>query len=241
MTGSTAENPKTWSDLDLVVILDTNTAGLKSIYTTIDDRFADIFFFDIGFVQQLTKKREVSAMDLQGMFVTWLDKGRVEYDPDGVLKKLLAQIKKDPIALTVTQQEQHDFWVKINYNFIANVRYFESSDPVYHQALEIRLAYSVVELINAYFSFRGIPWRGEKAAIEYLQQHDPDYLKTFQSYTTSINLEQKMKTYQDLFRRTLHGEYQEWDENFVVPMSTKHQYDPALVGFWENLIGTKKS
>jgi len=111
--------------------------------------------------------------------------------------------------------------VKINYNFITNNRYFKSSDPLYHQALEIRLAYSVVELTNAYFSFRGIPWRGEKAAIEYLQQHEVEYLKTFQAYTTSINLEQKMKSYQDLFRRTLHGEYQEWDETFVVPMSNK--------------------
>lgn len=223
-----------------MLILDANTIGLKSIYTVIDGHFADIFFFDVAFVKQIGTEKNISAVEMTGMFVTWLEKGKIEYDPDGILQNASDRMEQNPIRLTVTEQERRDAWVKMNYNFIANTRYFQSGDPLYHQALQIRLAYSAVELITAYFSFRDVPWRGEKSAVEYLQQHDPDYLQIFQAYTSSTDLEQKMQSYRELFGRTLHGVYQRWDENFMVPMSTKHQYDPSLVRFWDSLMEEKK-
>lgn len=237
VTGSTAANSKPWSDVDLVIILDTNTVGLKSIYTMVENRFADIFFFDKKFVQDIISAKDVSGLDMRGMFVTWLTKAKIEYDPDGILENTQAKFKKDPPMLSVTEQEQRDLWVKINYNFIANNRYFKAQDPVYQQALAIRLSYSVVELMTAYFSLRGIPWRGEKAAVEYFQQHDPEYLGAFVVYSSVTSIESKMESYGQLFEKTLYGGYQKWDDNFIIPVSSDHAFSPNLVEFWQELLG----
>lgn len=239
VTGSTAANSKPWSDIDLVIILDTNTVGLKSIYTMVENRFADIFFFDKKFVQDIISARDVPGLDMRGMFVTWLGKAQIQYDPDGILKDAQVKIQEDPPMLTVTEQEQQDLWLKINYNFIANNRYFAAEDPIYHQALAIRLSYSIVELITAYFSFRGIPWRGEKAAVEYFQQYDQEYLKIFSEYSGSPSLKEKMDSYVHLFEKTLCGDYKKWDGDFIVPISIDHVFNLNLIGFWQDLLKVK--
>ncbi len=240
LTGSTATSITDSSDIDLIVILDTNTVGLKSIYTTIEDHFADIFFFDTSFLKRLNTKNTFTANDFDGMFVTWLTLAKIVYDPDALLKKLCVKLEHQSPEFTFAKQEQQDLWVKVNYNYIANTRYYKSNNTLYHQTLELRLLYSITELVTAYFSFRNIPWRGEKAAIEYLEQHDPEYLKHFQAYSFSTNLEQKVKSYKGLFSQTLHGEFKQWDKDFVIPMSSQHHYDPKLIGFWESLSETKK-
>ena len=48
-TGTTASTLTPSSDIDLVVIVDKNIEEIKSVYTTIENRFADIFFFDVAF------------------------------------------------------------------------------------------------------------------------------------------------------------------------------------------------
>ena len=116
-----------------------------------------------------------------------------------------------------------------------NSRYYNSKDEIYHKALEFRLLYSVIELITAYFSFRSIPWRGEKSAVKYLQQNDQNFLSIFEKYSTSNSLPEKMKFYTELFNAIFFGEYQKWEENFVIAISSKNQYDQNLNEFWETL------
>lgn len=235
-TGTTATKMNPSSDIDLVIVLDKNSEEIKSIYTTIEDRFSDIFFFDIDFLDQLKDKEEVSATNFDGMFLEWLKNGKIEYDPESLLSNLKSKIEKTPPVQKVANLEKRDFWIKTNYNFIANSRYYNSSDMLYHKALEFRLLYSVIELITAYFSFRGIPWRGEKAAIKYFEQNDPSFLSIFQKYAESNDLNERMKHYQDLFDKTFFGEYQKWENNFVIPIAQKNGYDKNLLDFWDSLV-----
>lgn len=239
VTGSTATALTPSSDIDLVVILDKNAVKIQSVYTTIENHFSDIFFFDVAFLRQLEAKREVPGNSFEGMVITWLAMGKIEYDPDKILQELRTKIDLKDFALIIPKQEQYDLWVKVNYNFIANIRYYRSNDELYRQALELRLAHSVVELVTAYFSFRNIPWRGEKAAVEYFRANDSKFLGVFQSYTTSATLEQKMRNYEKLFQWALHGEFRRWDNDFVIPLSIQHQFDPGLTGFWDSLVAGK--
>src|SRR3989344_1145536 len=75
-TGSTATKLTPSSDIDLVIILDKNDESIKSIYTIIENRFSDVFFFDVDFLKQLENKIEVSANNFDGMFLEWLAKGK---------------------------------------------------------------------------------------------------------------------------------------------------------------------
>lgn len=235
-TGSTATALTPSSDIDLVVVLDKNAEGIKSVYTLIESRFADVFFFDVAFVNKLKNKKTVSGNTFDGMFVEWLTKGKVEYDPQRFLQKIKSRFQKTPPLQKIPDSEKRDFWIKANYNYIANARYFNSGNTLYHAALEIRLLYSVLELITTYFSFRGIPWRGEKFAITYLQKNDRAFLAAFRNFSKSSKLPEKMKYYRKMFDAVLFGEYQKWRDNFVVAISSSGQYDKTLNRFWDKLV-----
>ncbi|OGF68598.1 hypothetical protein A3H65_02430 [Candidatus Giovannonibacteria bacterium RIFCSPLOWO2_02_FULL_45_14] len=235
-TGTTASRLTQSSDIDLVVVIDKNNEGIKLVYTTIEKRFSDIFFFDIDFLNHVKNKQEVFCNNFDGMFLEWLVKGKIEYDPENLLSALKDKLSKNSPIQKVPDSEKKDFWVKVNYNYIANLRYY-SGDDLYKKALEMRLLYSVSELISAYFSFRDISWRGEKAAVKYLEENDPGFLSIFDAYSKGNSLEDKMKHYEDLFGKIFFGEYQKWDNDFVIPVSTKNQYDPKLRLFWDQLAG----
>ncbi len=236
-TGTTASKLGPSSDIDLVVILEKNDARIKSAYTMIENRFADIFFFDVDFVKKLTRSETVSANGFEGIFLTWLAKGKIEKDRTELLSQLKTHLHAKPRTLAISLEEKQDSWFKMNYNFIANHRYFCSEDPLYHNALEIRLLYSVTELIVAYFTLRGIPWRGEKEAIVYFESNDGNMFKIFNAYTMSQSLAERFHTYQELFKAVLYGDFHAWDTDFMIVKDEQNQLDTKLATKVQELIG----
>ncbi len=236
-TGTTATGLTPSSDIDLIIILDKNDEDIKSIYTTIENRFADIFFFDIDFLSKLRDKGEVKGNNFGGMFFSWLAKGKIEYDPENILLDFKNKIDGNLPIQKITDSEKREFWIKTNYNFICNKRYYNSTNELYHKALEFRLLYSIIELVTAYFSFRGIPWRGEKDAVKYFEDNDQDFFFIFQEYSKSNSLEQKMKYYEALFNKIFFGEHQKWEDGFVIPISNNRNVDDKkLDDFWDDLV-----
>ena len=172
------------------------------------------------------------------MFADWLINGKIEYDPENILLAAKNEISKNQPLQKITSSEKREFWIKINYNLIANLRYYNAKDALYHEALELRLLYSTSEIFNAYLSFRNIPWRGEKFAIQYFKKNDSEMLSVFKKYTSSISLEEKMKYYENLLNLTFFGEYQKWGEDFVIPIATQEENNARqLRDFWNNLAG----
>lgn len=239
-TGSTATGLTPSSDIDLVVILDGNKEGIKSVYTMIDGRFADIFFFDLAFVKKCTKLDTVSANGFEGIFLTWLAKGRIEKDNRGILAGLQTKAQSRVETLVVSTEEKRESWFKINYNYVANKRYFDSGEALYREALEFRLLYSVSELIVAYFAFRDIAWRGEKEAVLYLKKEDRKTYACFRKYFSSWTAKGRYEAYTKLFKRVLVSKDQQWGEDFLVVLNSKHQVDKSLEKFWSKLLASKK-
>ncbi len=234
-TGSTASRLAPYSDIDLVVILDKNAEELRAVYTTIEKHFSDIFFFDVEFLDKVKKMNKVPANSFEGMLLSWLMKGRIEHDPDGLLtnlKKIATSTK-----LVIPSSEKAEVLTRINYGLIANRRYLSSDDAAYHAALELRLLYSVIELVTAYFTLRDIPWRGEKDAIQFLAVHDPEYRDLLFACMRSISLKEKMRGYEVLFQKTVTDPEQIWKADFVVPVpQDRNAADmKSLLEFWKNL------
>lgn len=235
LTGSGAIDLKPSSDIDLVIILDKNSKDIKSVYTTIENHFSDIFFFDLDYLNNLKSKTSFSSNSFEGMFVSWLSKGSIKYDPINILSDL----KNDPeltLKLILTDDEKLNNWVQVNYNLITNTRYFNSEDELYKKALQFRFLYSVIGLVTAYFAFRDLPWRGEKEAVKYFEANDEEYLNIFNQYNLSITLEDKMKYYLLLFNKTVTDNYPKWEEDFVIPASNSTSYDNNLIEFWSKLM-----
>ena len=182
LTGSHSNNnSNSHSDIDLVVILKDNRHHLRSLYQWIDGVFADIFFFDQSDLARIASATEVDWNSTDGILVSWLQRASIQFDHSGSLTKLKAQVV-DLTQTGVIRADKRSFWQKINYNLVANQRYFASPDPLYHEALNLRLLYSVMELVCGYLAWRDIPWRGEKQAIAYLQDKALDFYELFRRY-----------------------------------------------------------
>lgn len=233
-TGTTASGLGPSSDIDLVAILEKNVDQIKAAYTTIEGRFADIFFFDRDFLTKLSAPDTVQGNAFEGMFLTWLLKGEIKKDEGGYLEGLKAQ-KGNNLHFEISEQEKSDSWFKINYNFIGNKRYFSSKNNLYHEALEIRLFHSMAELVVAYFTLRDLSWRGEKEATQYLQAQDAGTMEKLSAYWKTQTLKERYSAYEELFSRVVTQRYPQWDEDFFIAIDTQQMIHTSL-GVWKDLL-----
>ena len=242
LTGSYGEGSKPYSDIDLVIILRKNDLGLTSLYTWIDHKFADVFFFDHSVLARIETVQELSGNDMDAVLVSWLQKAIIKFDKSGQITDLSKRIDQLTDKITVSKIDRYQFWQKINYNLVANTRYFESNDPDYLKALEVRLLYSVSEVFTGYFSLRGLVWRGEKEAIKYLQQYDKKFYGSFIAYTQTSTLQEKFGHYIDLVNLVFPRGYQKWKTGdvFFQPKQQEKANSNKGLKFWKEITGSDK-
>lgn len=213
ITGSYGvKQSKSYSDIDLVIILRENKNNIYSLYRWVDDVFADIFFFDSADLKRIESQIGKYDNPMDGVFMTWLKKADIKFDKSGAITNLKSKADGSE-EFIVSAKEKQNLWQKINYNFIANRRYFESGDPLYHQALELRLLYSVVELICGYLALRNIAWRGEKEAVMYLKDNHPDFYGLFEKYCVSSLLSVRFGLYAEMVDLVFTDEYKKWTKD----------------------------
>jgi len=238
LTGSHGKDRKPYSDIDLVIILNTNDQKLNSLYTWVDDTFTDVFFFDHSDIERIDSAKEIPGNTLDGVLVSWLGKATIQFDKSGKISALKGKVHTLGDLVKIPQSEKDQFWQKINYNLVANTRYFESHDPIYHEALEIRLLYSVSEVFTGYFEFRDILWRGEKNALKYLKENDIPFYSAFVSYTKATGLKQKFDRYSEMVSLVFPNGYRTWQKTEIAPQpKDRSKADiKALIVYWQELI-----
>lgn len=239
LTGSGASSSlKDYSDYDLVIVLDKNEIGIKSVYTYIDGKFADIFFFTESIIKNLTNKKSIDPNSEGGILLNWLSDAKIKFDKTGSTSKLQDKVKKNNFKTIIPKDKVTSVWNKVNYNFICNQRYYQSQDELYLKALDIKLLHSVIELITSYFTFRQIPWQGEKRAISYLEAKDQVFYHKFQNFLTSKNIDERMKFYKELFNLTIPESLGRWDKDIIInTFEDKIKGNQGQrKGFWKNLI-----
>ncbi len=237
LTGSSGQKSLPYSDIDLVIILTENTPNIKALYTWLDGTFADIFFFDARDIKKLLDSASVPANDaaLLASLYVWTKKGTIQFDKSGHLTKLQA---KD-LRLEVPAEQQAEAWQAMNYNYEANTRYYKSGDPLYQTALELRLLYSVSQLMTAYFMFRGLPWEGEKLALAYLQEHEPALYREFLQLVKSVNMDEKFAHYCAMVALVVTPDFPLWTRQEILPQPkgrSAMKQEAELTAFWKSLI-----
>jgi len=213
LTGSYAlKNSSSSSDIDLVVIFKENKNNLRSLYEWIDGVFADIFFFDTTDLNRIKDCKEMDWNSMDGILATWIQKADIQFDRSGILTSLKQKLLN--IEQTgVTETEKRNHWQKINYNYVANKRYFQSKDPLYHEALELRLFYGTMDTICAFLALRDVPWRGEKNAVSYIKSVAPQFYLAFEKYNKALSLDERFKHYNDMILMTFTDKFKRWTED----------------------------
>jgi len=210
ITGSyNTQEAKSYSDIDLVIILKENKNELYSLYRWIDGVFTEVFFFDLADLNRIVSSKNIDSDNFDAILLDWIKKSNIFFDKSGVLTELKSKASKIDISHQ-SNRSKKGFWQRINHNYIADKRYFDSGDKLYHEALEIKLFYSMEQVICAYFALRDIPWRGEKNAILYLKDNAQDFYKLFQNYTSATSLNERFEAYSQMFDSIWTDEYKKW-------------------------------
>ena len=205
---------KSFSDYDLVIVLEDNAPPLFTASTWIDGKLGDFYFFYRTQIETLIRGEQGRAGGFAKKLTEWVQTGTILFDRTGLLEGLKSTANAQSQTLLVKDTDAiHRTWFGINFNFVHNNRFFNSGDKLYRQALEIRLLYCQNDLLIAYFILRGLPWEGEKTAIPYLQKHDPEYSELFFRTLRETQLENKFALYTALVERTLSGYGGVWNEN----------------------------
>jgi len=187
------------SDIDLLLVVDEAHEDLRSGVTCIGGRMGDLLFATTGEISEIANAE--SALDAAtwiGMLASHLERADILFDRHGALAMAQAQIRRCELASSAEPGAAYRAWNKINYDRQHNRRMLESDDPDYAAALDVRLLYGLVDVFTGYFATRGLRWQGEKAAVRYLREHDPEFLALFQQAHSENDRRAKFDLYEQL-------------------------------------------
>ena len=237
ITGSQENENKPYSDIDLVIIMNTGT-DIKSLFQWVDNKPCEVHFFNIEELTQKLEKDNISPNDPEGLIVSFLEKADVRFDKTGILTSYKNNFGNIARKLQVPESKKIWFDGLINWAYITNKRYFESNNSNYWEALEIKLSGDLNLLIKAYFEFRDIPWRGEKQVVEYLKTIDTEFYNVYMSCLRESSLKEKYGIYTKLINLVFYGNYKLWNKEIVYP-SAQNQSSKGqehLIKYWKKLI-----
>lgn len=202
------------SDLDLVIVLQENTHNIRSVFQWIDGVFSDIFFFDHADLERISKTDEFSGNSMDAIFLTWLSKAKIFFDKSGKLTELKNNVDNKKVSISTSEKDS--VWQQINHNFINNTRYFHSNDPLYHEALEVRLQHSVVELLTGFVALNDMPWRGEKEAVQLIKERGSSFYAAYQTFLASADVTGRYNAYKEMFEHVAPPTYKPWLDTDVI-------------------------
>lgn len=205
LMGSTGSGKLTaTSDYDVLLILADDPAAPQLVVTWVDNHLTEVYCTPIAALARIVAEPTAWLEESdEGAVVNWLRDGRVVHDRVGRLAAAQEVARAAPPLPFMPLETVHGTYFALGYNVAQAKRYLSSDDPVYREAVDFRLLYSLAEVMFAYFRVRGLPWRGEKEAIKYWSTDDPAFLADFRAYFAETDREQKVARYEALARRVL--------------------------------------
>lgn len=186
------------SDYDLVIILNESVKPWYVGITQIDHRFTDLIFVASSEVKRLVTRRipVVQGHDLAPI-IRWFRDGNILFARSPYVEQAEKKSKSGAWIEPVSDGSAYGIWFQINYNLAQLRRMLVSSDPVYRQVVDIRMAvYGYSDIWFGYFTIRKMEWLGDKAAIRYLSEHDPEFLMAYQQFIKIDDTKQKFVAYE---------------------------------------------
>lgn len=244
-TGQNALSPA--SDYDLVVVLSSQPEPIALLHTVIDQRLAEVYFFSTDTLDQIADEQpnaQGGALPNAGdrvAFYTWLQTGRIAFDRNGRLARVQQHLRTTAWFNPAGDAQRYAIWFGHNYNLQHTMWIARSDDPLYQREVDFRLTFTISFLFCDYFHLRGLPWQGSKAAMRWLEQHDPAYLTLFHAFLDTTNRIDKLAIYKRLVKLTLAPVGQLLsNEQSMVNFAPGSVLEPEMIerglAFWESLL-----
>jgi hypothetical protein len=161
--------------------------------------------------------------------------GRIRFDRDSLLTTAVADIPPILAQVSVTEAERYAAWFEANYALRMLTPMVAADDAAHRFAIGYRLHAQVGDLCVQYFTIRGLPWRGEKAAYRHWQLHDPAFLTLLEGFFAERAVRRKAEQYRELVRRVIAPIGDIWDEIAAVADAGTAPAGVVL-DLWDNLL-----
>lgn len=201
-TGTAVFTPT--SDYDVLLVFSVLPAPLRIVNTWIDGRLAEIYCTTTAAIERILRAPTLwPDTSEEATVLGWLKSSRVHFDRDGNLNRSQTRAAMVPTPELPGDHAIYEAWRKIGYNLAQVKRYLVADDPVSQTVIELRLLYSVDEVKAHYFTVRRLGWRGEKPAIRYWTDHDPDFLAKLREYFAETDRRERVALYEELAQLAL--------------------------------------
>ena len=242
LMGSTATTLTPDSDYDLLLVVNELHAPAHLVVTTVDDRFTEVYVQTTAQIDDLINSKEpINTHGFDSALVAWFQTGRVAWDRSGRLQRAQEQLRLNPRLVPPGDGDVYRTWFGINYNVVQTRRMLHAADSWYHQAVDFRLLYSLPEVVIGYLKVRGLPWQGEKWALRYLGNNDPQFLDLFQRCVATPDRSEKFVLYEQMAAHALEPVGGMWPAgatavNFDDDAHAQPDAVNAALRWWERLL-----
>ncbi len=188
------------SDLDLLIVVVEKWSNLRVGVTWIESRMGDLLFATPNEVESIAHAEQALGANVWiRRLAAFLASARILVDQGGKLTRAQKAARRWPdAAFAPTRNDAYRAWHKINYDRQYNRRMLASDDSDYATALDVRLLYGLDDVFTGYFAIRNLRWEGEKAAVRYLREHDPAFLKLFRRCLAEQDRDARFVLYEQL-------------------------------------------
>ena len=235
------------SDYDLLILFTHVPVEIFQMFTHIEGRLADVVFADLQTAGELIRGNvPILPSSKEWMLLQKMLTAKIIYDPSGQLAQTQKIAKERQRAgmgvLPPSESERYAAWFWQNHSLAHIERMFQSGDPVYLTAVDLMLTSGISRLCRDYYRARGLVWEGEKAAVRFLQDHDPRYLNLLRCYLAESGRAEKVNFYRQLVEKTIAPIGPIWIRGQSAVYLRNMEEQPARVeealAFWEELIET---
>ena len=156
------------SDRDLLIVLNERGLSITSGTVYCGGILIDLIMVTLQQVEELvrTELGTISLSDSRAIFFNWVPSGVIALDRSGSLKLLRDALKRSESSPKLTEGESVSRSNHAIYNLAQTQRMSDSPDPVYEQAVDLRMLYQLSDLMVDYFNLRGLPWRAKKKPFD---------------------------------------------------------------------------
>jgi predicted nucleotidyltransferase len=226
------------SDYDLVIIFDEAAKSWYVGVTFIENRLTDLIFVRSSEIERvLALDTPVAQNDELAPIIRWVRDGEILYARSKSLQHTQEKTRTQALIEPIDDEAAYSAWFRINYNLAHLRRMLTSNDSVYKLAANIRIAvYGHSDIWFGYFTIRRIEFLGDKAAIRYLCEHDPEFLSSYQQFINGkSSVDEKFAAYERVASMATAPMGTLWPE-----ISTVMNLENTLE-IWQRLLGSDQS
>ncbi len=202
-------------DYDLYVILRGKAHDVESLHFYIGATPVDL---------NLRSLQEVRSMPFAEGFDMALLDGRIIYDPTTQLSREIEKLRDRQKKHSPREYSEHSIaYARHGHKHVFNkLKGRLNTMPLLCRFL---LSTNIYWLVNTYFNVRNIPFRGDKHALNYFKENEPDIYQSIEGFYSAKDLQEQFEISERLTELVLKPVGGQWQDDEILAFGNEETKD----------------